>query len=95
MKRMTALAALAALGSLIGGSGGRAGDKKAPVEKERVVIAEASEVVRAAGIDFREALGLTFDSLRTLGSRIDQARAEAAREALPVVHQTGRAGRRF
>jgi hypothetical protein len=50
-------------------------DKPEGKEKdEQVVTSKASKRVLATTIDFRKAHGLPFDSLRTLGSRIEAAR---------------------
>ena len=47
--------------------------KKEPEDKQ-VVSTKATKVTPAASVNFRKALGLPFDSLSTLGSRIDAAR---------------------
>jgi hypothetical protein len=48
-------------------------DKKEPEDKQ-VVSTKPTKVTPAASVNFRKDLGLPFDSLSTLGSRIDAAR---------------------
>jgi ribosomal protein L13E len=49
-------------------------DVKAPAEKTKKIVTKATVVERAVTINFIEALGLPFESLDTLGIRIDEAR---------------------
>jgi hypothetical protein len=60
-----------ALGGL--GSAGEA-SKPSPKDDKEVVESKVQKNARAADVKFKQQLGLPFNSLGTLGSRIDQAR---------------------
>ncbi|HKI38559.1 MAG TPA: hypothetical protein VKA46_42315 [Gemmataceae bacterium] len=60
-------------------------DRKGPAKGEaEVITTRADKNVLAAGIDFATTFGLGFDSLKTLGVRIEQARTAADPVGLAV-----------
>lgn len=61
-----------ALGPLVAGQQAKTGDQ-AP-DEQQVVATKATKTPAASSINFRKELKLPFDSLTTLGSRIDAAR---------------------
>ncbi len=75
-RRLTAIAALLAAVTLLGGHA-LSGEKGAKGPKGKDIESQGKPAQKASAIDFNKALGLGFESLSTLGSRIDQARLHA------------------
>ena len=75
MRRFSSLAALALVGALSVTAFTAEDPKKPdPTGDQQVIKTKATKAKPAAAVPFRKELGLSFDSLGTLGTRIDRAR---------------------